>query len=132
MRNISFSMLTTAQMRAQTKDVTRRMGWLNLKKGDLLCAVVKGMGLKPGEKIERICVIRVDDVRREKLSRMMEDSAYGFEEVRREGFKDDPVKGWPSQFVEFFCAGHGCTPDDEITRIEFSYADEVSLPGEKK
>jgi hypothetical protein len=49
-RNISFA-LTTAQFLDGSKDVTRRIGWKNLNAGDVLCAVKKGMGLKPGEKI---------------------------------------------------------------------------------
>lgn len=46
-RNMSFT-LTIEQMRARTKTVTRRKGWAFLKPGDLVWAVVKGMGLKPG------------------------------------------------------------------------------------
>ena len=40
MRNISF-MLTTQQFRNRTKTVTRRMGWWNLKPGDILMGVEK-------------------------------------------------------------------------------------------
>ena len=58
MRNISF-MLTTEQIINRTKTVTRRNGWKNLKKGDLLCGARKCMGLRPGEKMERLSTIRV-------------------------------------------------------------------------
>lgn len=67
MRNISFA-LTTSQIVAGTKDVTRRMGWQFLKVGDLLRPVRKCMGLRPGEKVEALrAPIRVIDVRREPL-----------------------------------------------------------------
>lgn len=119
MRNISFA-LTTRQVRDRTKTVTRRMGWLDLKPGELLCAVVKGMGLKPGEKIERICVIRVASARRERLDRMLMDIRYGFEECRKEGF---PKMNGP-EFVEMFCHANKskkCKKTSTITRIEFEY-----------
>ena len=50
-RNMSFAM-TTEQVRNQTKTVTRRQGWRFLNAGDILQPVVKGMGLKKGEKKE--------------------------------------------------------------------------------
>lgn len=128
MRNMSFA-LTVPQIKAGTKDVTRRLGWLHLKPGDQLSPVLKGMGLKPGEKIVRLREpITVVSVRRERLDRMLTDLDYGLEEVRREGFQDHPLKGWPSAWVEMFCATHrGCTPETIITRIEFSY--HLSLNG---
>jgi hypothetical protein len=114
-RNISFS-LTTPQFLAGTKDVTRRMGWENLKAGDELCAVEKGQGLKKGEKVKRLGMIRVADVRREPLNRMTKEPDYGKRECAREGFPHDT----PTQFVEYFCASHrGCYPNKVITRIEF-------------
>jgi len=45
MRNMSFAM-TTNQILAQTKTVTRRFGWWNLKTGDVVQPVKKTMGLK--------------------------------------------------------------------------------------
>lgn len=59
-RNISFA-LTTDQIRDRTKTVTRRKGWKFLKAGDTLNACVKCMGLRPGEQIERLAIIRVVD-----------------------------------------------------------------------
>lgn len=123
MRNISF-MLTKDQVRRRIKTVTRRLGWRNLKAGDLLCGVEKGMGLKAGEKIVRLATIRVVDVRSEQLCQMIKNLDYGFEECRREGFGDDPMLRWPSSFVDFFCRSHKhCTPTTEVTRIEFEYLD---------
>lgn len=49
---------------------------------------------------------------------MTDDVAYGRVEVEREGFG---VMS-PAGFVTMFCGSHkGCTPDTEITRIEFQY-----------
>lgn len=110
--------LTTAQMRARTKDVTRRLGWWNLKPGTLLCAVEEGMGLKAGEKVKRIGMIRVLSVRRERLDQMTCDQGYGRAETIREGFDEMT----PAQFVTAFCASHrGCTPCSFVNRIEFDH-----------
>jgi hypothetical protein len=51
MRRMSFS-LTTDQVLAQTKTVTRRFGWDSLKPGDIIQPIRKGMGLKRGQKQE--------------------------------------------------------------------------------
>jgi hypothetical protein len=117
MRNMSFA-ITTAQILEQSKDVTRRLGWEFLKVGDVLQPVKKCMGLRPGERIEKLgSPIRVVDLRRERLDRMAAIS-YGFEECRREGFPEMS----PAEFMTMFCATHkGCTPETVITRIEFSY-----------
>jgi hypothetical protein len=119
-RHISVAM-TTPQIRNQTKTVTRRVGWTFVKVGDLLQPIVKGQGLKKGETVETVgAPIRVVRVRREPLSRMRDEVAYGIEECRREGFGEHPDL-WPSAFVEYFAAGHHCDVDDDITRIEFEY-----------
>lgn len=127
--------LTTEQVRRQTKTVTRRMGWTFLKPGDLIQAIEKGQGLKKGEKINRLAVLRVEAVRREPLSAMSADLLYGVSECRAEGFPSMS----PEQFIEMFCASHTISdkrawglsmkkrqpfpmlPCDEVTRIEFSY-----------
>lgn len=120
-KNISFA-LTTDQIRNRIKTVTRRNGWVTLKVGDILNGCVKCMGLKPGQKIDRLCKIRVTDVRRELLRRITDDLDYGFRETTLEGFPEGHPKHWPSEFVEMFCASHkGVTPDSEVTRIEFEY-----------
>jgi hypothetical protein len=124
-RNISFA-LTTEQILAGTKTVTRRLGWERAKVGDLLRPVRKGMGLKPGEKIEVLrSPIRIIDIRREPLRRMTDDIEYGIEECKLEGFGEHPVYCWPSMFVEFFCASHRpCTPSWTVTRLQFEYTAE--------
>lgn len=115
-RNMSFSM-TAAQIRNRTKTVTRRNGWENLKIGEVLRAIVKGQGLKKGEKVERLCDIRVVDVRREPLNRLSRYVIYGLTELQREGFPDMT----PDEFVAMYCKANGCAPDKTITRIEFEY-----------
>jgi hypothetical protein len=122
MRNMSFA-LTTDQIMEGSKDVTRRLGWLFAKEGDLLRPVKKCMGLRPGEKLDVLRdPIRIVSVRREPLRRMTDELDYGFEECQREGFGAHTECRWPSAFVAMFCATHkGCTPDTVITRIEFAY-----------
>jgi hypothetical protein len=112
MRNIAFSM-TKEQIRNRIKTVTRRDGWKNAKPGDLLCAVEKVQGLKKGEKVVRICVIRVVNARRESLFRLIEDIEYGKQEVILEGLPEMTPQG----FVDMF------NKDEpyEVTRIEFEY-----------
>ncbi len=118
-RNISFA-LTTPQFLDGSKDVTRRNGWKFLKAGDELCAVKKSQGIKKGEKVERLGMIRVASVQREQLRRLTDDLDYGFAETTREGFPDGHPKHFPSEFVDFFCRSHKkVTPDTVITRIEF-------------
>ena len=100
-------------------------GWEFLKPGDLIQPVKKCMGLKPGEKIERIGgPVRVVSVAREPLRRLQTNLDYGFVECAREGFPAPHVNQWPSEFVAMFCATHkGCTPETIVTRIEFTYTE---------
>lgn len=112
-RNMSFAK-TTQQIGERTKDVTRRLGWRNLKAGERLNACVKCQGLKPGEAIERLALIEVVSVRRERLDAIDQD------DVRREGFPDMT----PTQFVEMFCRDIGATAETDVARIEFKYVDD--------
>lgn len=121
MRNMSFS-LTTEQILQQTKDVTRRTGWAFLNPGTLVQPVEKAMGLKAGEAVVKLGLpVRCVSRRREPLSAMLDDPAYGKQECLREGFPDMT----PEEFVAMFCKSHaGCTPASEVTRIEFEYLDQ--------
>ncbi|MEM6328234.1 MAG: hypothetical protein AAF791_14055 [Bacteroidota bacterium] len=126
MRNIAFS-LTTPQFRDRTKTVTRRNGWLWLVEQNPtpeapvpLMGIVKGMGLKRGERVERLGPIAVTSATRETLRRMLDDEAYGRSEVVREGFPHLT----PAEFVAFYCRHNRITPDVEVTRIEFLYRSE--------
>lgn len=117
MRHISFSM-TTQQVRERSKDVTRRDGWCGAKAGDLLRGVEKAMGLKRGERVVPLCVIRVLSVRREPLSVLVADAEYGRSEMVREGFPGLD----PAEFVRRF-AERGIPEHRAVTRIEFEYVD---------
>jgi len=111
MRNMSFS-LTTEQVRNRTKTVTRRLGWATAKAGDVVQPVVKGMGLKRGERVEKIGgPIRFLSVSRERLDCI---KAY---DVLSEGFPEMA----PHEFVEMFCEHNGCEASQIVTRIEFDY-----------
>lgn len=113
MRLMAFSK-TTEQVRNRTKTVTRRSvnTWKRLKHGDILQAVEKSQGLKKGEKVERLAVIRVVSVRVEMLGYANEA------EVAREGFPGmDPWK-----FVRQIYGGGAW---DLVRRIEFEYVEEV-------
>jgi hypothetical protein len=128
MRNMSFA-LTTQQILDRSKTVTRRVGWNFLKPGDLIQAVEKGQGLKKGEQVKKLAVIRVKDVRREALDAITDG------DVVAEGFPEMS----PLDFVVMFCASHRlkewqgwpelrdstrqCVPTDQVTRIEFEYVD---------
>lgn len=116
MKNISFA-LTTQQFKNRSKTVTRRLGWKNLKVGELLQGVEKCQGLKKGEKIVKLGVIRVKSVCREDLFEI--DLPRRESEVVKEGFP----KMTAGEFVDMFCKANKCEPSVEVTRIEFEYVD---------
>ncbi|MCK5609259.1 ASCH domain-containing protein [Candidatus Pacearchaeota archaeon] len=104
-------MLTTEQVRKKTKTVTRRLGWWFLKPGDILNACVKCMGLKKGEKVEKICQIRVIESFPESLWLIPE------EDCVKEGFPEME----PEDFIMMFCKEMKCVPSEVVNRIEFEY-----------
>ena len=118
-RHMSFSM-TTEAVRNREKTVTRRLGWDFLKPGDVLWAVEKGMGLKKGEKVKKLCQIEV-------VSNLTEwlDDLYDYNpiaarfELECEGFPDMT----PREFIQMFCDANGCRPHVPVNRIEFEYLD---------
>lgn len=103
--------MTTQQIKDQTKDVTRRLGWTKLEPGTELWAVEKVQGLKKGEKHNRLALIRVADVSREPLGAITQD------ECKREGFPQMT----PEQFIEMMCRHYGIRSHTMVTRIEFEY-----------
>lgn len=108
MRMMSFS-LTEEALMAGKKTVTRRLGWQTLKAGDYVCAVRKAMGLKKGEKVFRLAILKITCVLIEALSRI--DQA----DVRREGF-------WqmtPADFVAMFTREMRCDAKTPVTRVSF-------------
>lgn len=109
-RNMSFAM-TTDQIRARTKTVTRRFGWWFLKPGDEVRAVKKAMGLKKGEKIEPLAIVRIVSTRAEPLNAITQA------DVIKEGFPE-----WtPSQFVKILIDHYKVAPAATVNRIEFEY-----------
>ncbi len=114
MRNMSFSMTEDALL-AGEKTVTRRLGWQFLKPGDRVRAVRKGMGLKKGEKVKHLAVIKVVDVQRERLDSITLYDVYleGFN-VLTAGFGDPQL-----DFIQRFCKAMKCRPEQKVTRIEF-------------
>lgn len=126
MKLMSFS-LTTPQILARTKTVTRRMGWSRLKAGEVIQAVEKGMGLRKGQRVNRLALLRVLNVRREQLNQLCCGYGYGVSEIAREGFEGEHSI---ASFVEMFRRSHkGCTPMSGVTRIEFAYIDTVIRDG---
>ena len=111
MRCMSFAMTPDA-IRDRTKTVTRRLGWRFLKVGDLLRAM--DSSTRTGTAKE-LAVIRVTDLRREKLYAITE------EDVAREGLSPHMT---PALFIVRFCQALGCSPIDEVLRIEFEYVEE--------
>ncbi len=111
-RNMSFSM-TTEQFKNRTKTVTRRFGWRFLKRGDIVCGVEKAMGLRKGEKVKRLGLIRIVSVRTEPLCFIT------VEDCKKEGF---PCMD-PSDFVEMLRDHYGPKVSDltPVNRIEFEY-----------
>ena len=109
--------LTTDQVRARTKTVTRRFGWWFLKPGDLVQPVRKSMGLKRGEKAERIgCPIRIVATRAEMLADITA------EDCVLEGFPQMQ----PHEFVLMLCDGNYALSYGTVNRIQFEYTEPLS------
>lgn len=108
-RAMSFGLTERAFVLGE-KDVTRRLGWVTAREGDVYMAVRKCMGLVKGERQHRLGLIRVVNVRRERLDTITAD------DVRREGFPSLT----PIEFVEFFCRANKCDPRTLVTRIAFA------------
>jgi hypothetical protein len=108
--------MTTEAVRQRRKTVTRRIGWTGkLRPGDILQAVEKAQGLKKGEHVKPICLIRVVSVKREQL-----DNVYAYEgETAAEGFPDLTPHG----FMAMFCKANRCETWRMVNRIEFEYED---------
>ena len=103
--------MTTQQFIKHEKTVTRRFGWDFLKPGDIVRGVRKGMGLKKGEKVEVIGMIRILSTRKEPLGNIDTDDCI------REGFPDMT----PEDFVTMLKEKYNCSESSLINRIEFEY-----------
>ena len=109
-RNMSFAM-TTDQIITRTKTVTRRFGWWFLKPGDEVRAVEKSMGLKKGEKIRPLAMVRIISTKAEPLNIINQS------DVIKEGFPNMT----PQEFVQMLVNHYGVSPNATINRIEFEY-----------
>ena len=126
-RRMSCSMTVDA-VRDRTKTVTRRHTdtWKDLKPGDRLILIEKGMGLPKGAKQVVLTEVKVVDVRVEPLHLIDDD------ECEREGFPDME----PYEFVRMWLDSHGygrlVAQNDvyavKCRRIEWRYLNEG--PGE--
>jgi len=105
-------MLTTEQIKNKTKTVTRRLGWDFLKPGDIVNAVEKGMGLKKGEKIKRICQIRIKSVRWHEPLHFIDKK-----DCIKEGFPEME----PDDFIDMFVRHNKVWAMCPVNRIEFEY-----------
>jgi hypothetical protein len=128
-RCMSFT-LTTGAVRNHTKTVTRRLGWDFLKSGDLLWACEKCRGLRRGEKVERLALIRVVNVRHEKLTELDRLCLAGQAlEMQREGFPGMTVPEFITKFCNANCLAMPLMmrPCDVlpwwVNRIEFEYVE---------
>lgn len=115
MRNMSFS-LTTRQYEARTKTVTRRFGWGFLKVGDVVMGVEKAMGLKKGEKLNKLHPFRVVSVTAEPLSAIRDYP----NDCEREGFPEMA----PDEFIAMLTKHSGRPEHAIVTRIEFEHLGE--------
>ena len=125
MRRMAFSH-TSPQILDRSKTVTRRTGWRHLKAGDLIEAVEKSRGLKKGERVRTLGVLKVVSVRVEPLSRLVTDARYAEDELPREGFpcwsRDD--------FIAMFLRVNSLKSTAvRVTRIEFEYVQTDNLSG---
>lgn len=131
-RLMSFSK-TVEQVYDRTKCVTRRLGtWRKLKPGTILQAVEKGQGIPKGGKVQRICLIRVLDVRFELLQEVQRcnPDLEGFPHMTAREFTrllfDVPLE--PDPLAHILVTGSAA----RITRIAFEYVDEKHerIPGQ--
>src|SRR5262245_34341536 len=111
---------TSPQILDRSKTVTRRIGWRFLRPGDLVEAVEKARGLKKGEPVRRLAVLRVRSARVEPLARLRADPRYAEDELPREGYPCWTL----DEFLDFFCRTNRLTSANaDVTRIEFEYVD---------
>lgn len=112
--------LTTRAYRDGFKTVTRRLGWANLKPGEVVMGIEKGQGLKKGEKVTRIGAFECVSNKRERVDAILNYPKY---ETALEGF---PAMS-ADEFVHMFCKHNGCTRRRKINRIEFRHLSESRI-----
>lgn len=116
--------MTLDAVRNRTKTVTRRHvdTWKNLKPGDRLTLIEKGMGLPKGAKQVVVAEVEVVDVDVVPIG-YIDDV-----EVEREGFGGELT---PWEFVRFWCDSHGESLSQKLSteilcrRIEWRYVEDA-------
>lgn len=104
--------LTKEQILNQTKTVTRRNGWKNLKPGDLIQPIEKGMGLKKGEKQVFLGgPIKVKSISVQQLHQITKP------DLIKEGFPDMTTE----DFINLYRLANKCSRSQRLHRIEFEY-----------
>lgn len=127
--------MTVDAVRARKKTVTRRHvdSWRNLKAGDRLTLIERGMGLAKGEKQVVLAEVEIVDVRVEPITLLTADVRYGRQECALEGLPDMT----PDEFVVFWARSHGYRPEHDAfmwllgimcRRIEWRYLDGTPCP----
>lgn len=117
MRRMSFA-LTTEAMKLQTKTMTRRQGWAQLKVGQLIQPIEKGMGLQKGEKQVTIgCPIIITDIYVEPIEDITDDDVVleGFPNLSRE------------EFIAMYCRANKVKPHEDCRVICFEYTEPLSI-----
>ena len=114
MRQMSVT-ATVGPVQRHEKTDTRRLGWKNLKPGELTQLVEKGQGLKKGEHVKKICVVRILSNQRESLCAIYDEP----DGCKREGFPELT----PDQFVAFFCNLNNCYQITPVNHIKWEYVD---------
>jgi hypothetical protein len=112
--------MTIPAVKDRTKTVTRRHvdTWKNLRPGDRLTLIEKGMGLPKGAKQVVLAEVEIVDVRIERIADVFDEA----DATRAEGLGHMSAR----EFVEFWLAGHGHRPDANplvvlCRRIEWRY-----------
>ena len=109
--------LTTPQVELRIKTVTRRIGWGFLKAGDMIQLVEKCQGLKKGQKVRKLAVVKIVSTGWEPLDAITQ------EECDKEGFSEMS----PSQFIKMFMAHNRCERGTPVNRIEWTYTGEDAI-----
>lgn len=130
-RLMSVSLTETAVVERR-KTVTRRLSWEYIQPGDRLWLCKKVMGHKPGEPLERLALVEVVSVRRERLDAITPSDVVAEGVPLDEFFVFVDPSGeqpTPEQWVRWFCHQMRCVPDTEVTRIEWRYLDPEATDG---
>ena len=109
---------TARAIRGHQQTVTRRLNPPVLKAGDMVEAVQSEWMLTFTGAVTPLATLRVVSLREECLSLLMDDPAYGADELRLEGGPANTVGNW---VLGLLIRYKTLSPNTPITRIEFEY-----------